>query len=127
MIRSLAIAKTGLDAQQTQLDVISNNLANVSTTGYKKSKAEFQDLLYSTSVAAGLGLASFGRICPMSGVAVATWPALRLPVSRSRLPCPLPSFPQVTANAAQSFYSVAHYLSLGRHWYRPCPPCGGLT
>jgi flagellar basal-body rod protein FlgG len=48
MIRSLWIAKTGLDAQQTQLDVISNNLANVSTTGFKRSRAVFEDLLYQT-------------------------------------------------------------------------------
>src|SRR3954466_4854350 len=48
MIRSLWIAKTGLDAQQTQLDVISNNLANVSTSGFKKSRAVFEDLLYQT-------------------------------------------------------------------------------
>jgi flagellar basal-body rod protein FlgG len=48
MIRSLWISKTGLDAQQTQLDVISNNLANVSTNGYKRSRAVFEDLLYQT-------------------------------------------------------------------------------
>ena len=48
MIRSLWIAKTGLDAQQLQLDVISNNLANVSTNGYKRSRAVFEDLLYQT-------------------------------------------------------------------------------
>jgi len=48
MIRSLWIAKTGLDAQQTQLDVISNNLANVSTNGFKRSRAIFEDLLYQT-------------------------------------------------------------------------------
>jgi len=46
MIRSLWIAKTGMDAQQTQLDVISNNLANVGTNGYKRQVAAFQDLLY---------------------------------------------------------------------------------
>jgi flagellar basal-body rod protein FlgG len=46
MLRSLSIAKTGLDAQQTQLDVISNNLANVSTTGFKRSRAVFNDLMY---------------------------------------------------------------------------------
>jgi flagellar basal-body rod protein FlgG len=46
MIRSLYVAKTGLEAQQTQLDVVSNNLANVSTTGFKKSRAVFEDLLY---------------------------------------------------------------------------------
>lgn len=48
MIRSLWIARTGLDAQQTQLDVISNNLANVSTNGFKKGRAVFEDLLYQT-------------------------------------------------------------------------------
>lgn len=46
MIRSLSIAKTGLDAQQAQLDVISNNLANVGTTGFKRSRAVFEDLMY---------------------------------------------------------------------------------
>lgn len=46
MIRSLWIAKTGLDAQQTQMDVIANNLANINTTGFKRSRAVFEDLLY---------------------------------------------------------------------------------
>jgi flagellar basal-body rod protein FlgG len=48
MMRSLWISKTGLDAQQTNMDVISNNLANVSTNGYKRSRAVFEDLLYQT-------------------------------------------------------------------------------
>ena len=48
MIRSLWISKTGLDAQQTNLDVIANNLANVSTNGFKRSRAVFEDLLYQT-------------------------------------------------------------------------------
>lgn len=48
MIRSLWTARTGLEAQQTQLDVISNNLANVSTNGYKRQRAVFEDLLYQT-------------------------------------------------------------------------------
>jgi flagellar basal-body rod protein FlgG len=48
MIRSLWIAKTGLDAQQNQLDVISNNLANVSTNGFKRARPVFEDLLYQT-------------------------------------------------------------------------------
>jgi len=46
MINSLWIAKTGMSAQQTQLDVISHNLANVSTTGYKRNNAVFEDLIY---------------------------------------------------------------------------------
>ncbi len=48
MIRSLWIARTGLDAQQMQMAVIANNLANTSTNGFKKSRAVFEDLLYQT-------------------------------------------------------------------------------
>ncbi|HUH60894.1 MAG TPA: flagellar basal-body rod protein FlgG [Candidimonas sp.] len=48
MIRSLWIAKTGLESQQTNMDVISNNLANVNTTGFKRSRAVFEDLMYQT-------------------------------------------------------------------------------
>lgn len=48
MIRSLWIAKTGLEAQQTNMDVISNNLANVNTTGFKRTRAVFEDLMYQT-------------------------------------------------------------------------------
>jgi flagellar basal-body rod protein FlgG len=48
MISSLWISKTGLDAQQTQIDVIANNLANVGTNGFKRSRAVFEDLLYQT-------------------------------------------------------------------------------
>lgn len=46
MIRSLWISKTGMEAQQTQLDHISNNLANAATSGYKRSHAVFEDLIY---------------------------------------------------------------------------------
>ena len=46
MDASLWVAKTGLDAQQTRMNVISNNLANVSTTGFKRDRAVFEDLLY---------------------------------------------------------------------------------
>ena len=46
MSQSLWIAKTGLDAQQTKMATISNNLANVSTNGFKRGRAIFEDLLY---------------------------------------------------------------------------------
>jgi flagellar basal-body rod protein FlgG len=45
-MRSLSIAATGMLAQQTNVDVISNNIANMNTTAYKRQRAEFQDLLY---------------------------------------------------------------------------------
>ncbi len=53
MMRSLSIAKTGLEAQQTQLDAITHNLANVGTNGYKKSRAVFEDLMYQNIRQAG--------------------------------------------------------------------------
>jgi flagellar basal-body rod protein FlgG len=48
MIRSLWTASTGMKSQMTNLDVIANNMANVNTVGFKKSRADFQDLLYQT-------------------------------------------------------------------------------
>jgi len=53
MLRALYSAAAGMESQQMNLDVISNNLANVNTTGFKESKLEFQDLLYQTTRAAG--------------------------------------------------------------------------
>ena len=53
MLRALYSSSAGMQSQQTNLDVIANNLANVNTTGFKKVKAEFQDLLYQTSRSAG--------------------------------------------------------------------------
>lgn len=53
MLRALYSAAAGMESQQMNLDVISNNLANVNTTGYKMSKLQFQDLLYQTTRAAG--------------------------------------------------------------------------
>ena len=53
MIRALWTGATGMHAQQTSIDVIANNLANVNTTGFKRSRGDFQDLLYQTMRLAG--------------------------------------------------------------------------
>jgi flagellar basal-body rod protein FlgG len=53
MIRSLWIAKTGMEGQQTKLDAISNNLANVGTNGYKRAGVVFEDLMYQNLRSAG--------------------------------------------------------------------------
>jgi flagellar basal-body rod protein FlgG len=53
MIRSLYTAATGMMAQQMQIDVVSNNISNVNTIGYKKQRAEFADLFYQTMEYAG--------------------------------------------------------------------------
>ncbi|HVP29083.1 MAG TPA: flagellar basal-body rod protein FlgG [Myxococcota bacterium] len=52
-MRALFTAATGMEAQQVRIDAVANNLANVSTTGFKKSRAEFQDLFYETLQAPG--------------------------------------------------------------------------
>ena len=52
-MRALSIAATGMGSQQTNLEVIANNIANVNTTGFKRSRAEFSDLLYQSERAAG--------------------------------------------------------------------------
>ena len=63
MLRALYSAAAGMQSQQMNLDVISNNLANVNTTGFKKSKIEFQELLYQTTRAPGAEQGS-GNVLP---------------------------------------------------------------
>ena len=53
MLRSMQTAASGMHAQQTRIDNIANNLANVNTTGFKRSQLDFQDLLYVTLRSAG--------------------------------------------------------------------------
>ncbi|MCM2284553.1 MAG: flagellar basal-body rod protein FlgG [Desulfobacula sp.] len=62
MIRSLWSAATGMNAQQMQTDVVANNLANASTTGFKKSRANFEDLMYKTMQVAGQTTPGGGQV-----------------------------------------------------------------
>ena len=70
MNQALWVAKTGLDAQQTRMTVISNNLANANTTGYKRARAVFEDLLYQNVRQVG-GLSSQNTRLP-SGLMLGT-------------------------------------------------------
>lgn len=63
-MRSLNVAATGMQAQQTNVDVISNNIANLSTTSFKKQRAEFQDLIYQTQTRAGSTSSDAGNVIP---------------------------------------------------------------
>jgi flagellar basal-body rod protein FlgG len=63
MIRALNIAATGMEAQQLKIDVVANNLANVNTAGFRKSRVDFSDLLYETLQPAG-AVAAEGREVP---------------------------------------------------------------
>ncbi|HAW49462.1 TPA: flagellar basal-body rod protein FlgG [bacterium] len=62
MERSLWTAATGMNAQRFNLDIIANNLANVNTTGYKKTRTEFEDLLYATLMIPGTPVAGGGKV-----------------------------------------------------------------
>ena len=66
-MRALDIASTGMLAQQTNVEVIANNLANMNTTGYKQQRAEFQDLLYQNIETPGAQTSDSGTILP-SGI-----------------------------------------------------------
>ena len=63
MLKALNTAATGMAAQQTNIDVIANNMANVNTTGFRRSRAEFQDLIYQTVRAPG-GTSGDGQSLP---------------------------------------------------------------
>ena len=66
-MKALSIAATGMLAQQLNVEVISNNIANMSTTGYKRQRAEFQDLLYQDEQRVGTDSSDAGTVVP-SGV-----------------------------------------------------------
>ena len=63
-MRALDIASTGMQAQQTNVEVISNNIANMNTTGYKRQRAEFQDLLYQNLRRVGTTSSDTGTVVP---------------------------------------------------------------
>ncbi len=63
-MRSLDIAGTGMQAQQTNVEVISNNMANMTTTGYKRRRAEFQDLIYQNLRRVGSNSSDSGTVVP---------------------------------------------------------------
>lgn len=74
MLRSLNTAATGMNAQQQNMDVIANNMANINTQGFKKSRAEFEDLMYQTikEPGAATGANSFSPTGVQTGLGVKT-------------------------------------------------------
>src|ERR1700694_5575929 len=63
-MQALSTAATGMAAQQLNVEVISNNIANMNTIGFKRQRAEFEDLLYQTLEQAGVQSSSQGNIVP---------------------------------------------------------------
>src|SRR5262245_29816551 len=68
-MRALSIAATGMLAQQTNVEVIANNLANMNTTGFKRQRAEFEDLLYQNVEQTGSATSDAGTVLP-SGIQI---------------------------------------------------------
>lgn len=80
-MRSLSIAATGMLAQQLNVEVISNNIANLNTTGYKRQRAEFQDLLYQNMRRIGSNSSDQGTVVPAGiqvGIGVKTGAVYRI-------------------------------------------------
>src|ERR1700726_1138818 len=87
-MRSMDIASTGMLAQQLNVEVISNNIANQSTTGFKRQRAEFQDLLYQTERRGGATSSDAGTIVPIGvqvGLGVKTAAINRINIQGSRI------------------------------------------
>ena len=63
-MRALSTASTGMAAQQLNVEVISNNIANMNTVGYKRQRAEFQDLIYQDMEKAGAQSSDAGTVVP---------------------------------------------------------------
>ena len=84
MDASMWIAKTGLDAQQTRMSVISNNLANVNTTGFKRDRASFEDMLYQSVRAPGAQVSATAQSPTglMLGTGAVSYTHLTLPTKR---------------------------------------------
>ena len=115
MMRAMWSAAAGMSVQQTNMDTISNNLANVNTTGFKKSRAEFQDLLYqnvnlagtsastSTSLPAGIQIGHGARLAAM--VREYTTGSLKQTASRFDMAIEGDGFFQVTQPDGTSAYT----------------------
>ena len=77
MSNAMHVAKTGLNAQNSRMQVIANNLANVNTTGFKRDRANFESLLY--QVLKTSGAQTTGETRNISGFNVGTVPKITLP------------------------------------------------
>lgn len=110
-MKALTIAATGMNAQQLNLEVIANNIANINTTGYKRAKAEFSDLLYQAERTAGVPNAANQSVIPegaMVGLGVQTAAVRNLHL-------------QGALNQTGNPYDVA---MVGRGWFQIQNPAG---
>ncbi|MDP2325945.1 MAG: flagellar basal-body rod protein FlgG [Gammaproteobacteria bacterium] len=113
MMEALWVAKTGLDAQQTRMTVVSNNLANVNTTGFKRGRAVFEDLLYQNVTQAG-GSTSQNTESP-TGLTLGT--GVRVVATEKTF----------TQGSAQQTNNALDVLIQGRGFFQVLQPDGSLA
>ena len=90
MIRSLWSAATGMQAQTLNIDIISNNLANASTTGFKRDRAVFSDLIYQNIVQVVVPPPVGSLTTPLVAVVMRTSTRFPLPISTTSASLPIP-------------------------------------
>ena len=112
-MEALWVAKTGLDAQQTRMSVVSNNLANVNTTGFKRGRAVFEDLLYQNVTQAG-GATSQN---PESPTGLSTGTGVRVVATEKNF----------TQGSAQQTDNALDVLIQGRGFFQVLQPDGTLA
>jgi len=112
-MEALWVAKTGLDAQQTRMSVVSNNLANVNTTGFKRGRAVFEDLLYQNVTQAG-GATSQNTESP-TGLSTGT--GVRVVATEKNF----------TQGSAQQTDNALDVLIQGRGFFQVLQPDGNLA
>ncbi len=115
-MRALSIAATGMLAQQTNVEVIANNLANMNTTGYKRQRAEFQDLLYQNVEQPGAQSSDSGTVLPTGiqlGAGVRTAAVYRIiEPGRSAVRPPIPTISRSRARAISTSQHAGRHRRL---------------
>ena len=95
-MRALAIAATGMSAQEQNLEVIANNVANINTTGFKRSRAEFTDLIYQTERLMGVSIGAATRRCPKALRSASASAPLQFAASTFRARSPTPAISSIS-------------------------------
>ena len=106
-MRAMSIAATGMLAQQTNVEVIANNLANMNTTGYKVQRAEFQDLLYQNIERPGSASADTGAVLLRAFSWAPAYARPPLTASQARAIWRRPEIPMISLSTARAIFTCS--------------------
>ena len=105
-MRALSIAATGMLAQQTNVEVIANNLANMNTTGFKEQRAEFEDLLYQNVEQQGTQSSDTGTICRRASSSARACARRPSTASPARAICRPPRIPTTWRSTGAGYFRI---------------------